>query len=78
MRDPSTSKGNGTIFVMKGGRATSDKLFTYSSIVDLKKDAVNKTYNLPYSFDGTGAVIYEGYLYYIRWVRHVHFSCPDG
>ena len=34
-----------------------------------KAGLISKTYDLPSSFDGTGAVVYGGYLYYNKYTN---------
>ena len=64
MKDPLGIMGAETIFVMKnyGG----NELEEFANMDMFKAGVVRKKYKLPYSFDGTGAVVYGPHLYYNR------------
>ena len=64
MRDPLGILGAQKIWYMNG--FSGNKLLEFDSMDEFKGGMVSKTYNLPYSYDGTGAVVYGRYLYYNR------------
>ena len=65
MKDPLEIMGAETIFVMEdhGGK---NLLEEYESMNKFKAGLVRKKYKLPYTWDGTGAVVYGQHLYYNR------------
>ncbi|XP_022793037.1 noelin-like [Stylophora pistillata] len=64
MKDPLGIMGAETIFTMENyyGRVIQ----AFENMEKFKAGVVHKSYNLPYYFDGTGAVVYGPYLYYNR------------
>ena len=64
MKDPLGIMGAETIFVMKGYGGNELEEFTNMDM--FKAGVARKKYKLPYSFDGTGAVVYGPHLYYNR------------
>ena len=64
MKDPLGIMGTDTIFAM--GYYHSNVVQEYESMDKFKEGVARKTYNLPYNWDGTGAVVYGSYLYYNR------------
>ena len=65
MKDPLGIMGAETIFVMES-YAGRNMLEEFKSMNMFKAGVARKTYKLPYSWDGTGAVVYGSYLYYNR------------
>ena len=65
MKDPLGIMGTETIFVMRDFRYNDDFL-EFENMDKFKAGVVRKTYNLPYQWDGTGAVVYGQYLFYNR------------
>lgn len=65
MKDPLGIMGTETIFVMAGysGRNVVEE---FENMGMFKAGVTRKTYSLPYSWDGTGGVVYGTYLYYNR------------
>ena len=65
MKDPLGIMGTETIFVMAGysGRNVVEE---FENMGMFKAGVARKTYSLPYSWDGTGGVVYGPYLYYNR------------
>ena len=65
MKDPLGIMGTETIFVMAGysGRNVVEE---FENMGMFKAGVTRKTYSLPYSWDGTGGVVYGPYLYYNR------------
>lgn len=71
MKDPLGIMGAETIFTMENyyGRVIQ----AFENMEKFKAGVVHKSYNLPYYFDGTGAVVYGPYLYYNRAnSRHIN------
>ena len=71
MKDPLGIMGAETIFVMEGysGRNVLEEFEN----MDLFKAGIpRKKYKLPYTWDGTGGVVYGPYLYYNRYKRCIH------
>ena len=64
MKDPLGIMGVETIFVMKD--YDENELEEFANMDMFKAGVARKKYTLPYSFDGTGAVVYGQYLYYNR------------
>ena len=64
MKDPLGVMGKDSIFVMESYYGTNVK--EYEDMAKLKASVTRKTYKLPYSWHGTGAVVYGSYLYYNR------------
>ncbi|XP_068756099.1 olfactomedin-like protein 2A isoform X2 [Montipora capricornis] len=65
MKDPLGIMGAETIFVMEGYSGRNE-LEEYENMDKFKAGLVRKKYTLPYTWDGTGAVVYGPYLYYNR------------
>ena len=65
MKDPLRIMGTETIFVMEyySSRKTVEE---FENMDKFKEGVTRKTYTLPYTWDGTGAVVYGRYLYYNR------------
>lgn len=65
MKDPLESMGNDTIFVLEN-YYQNNVVKQFENMEKFKADEANKTYALPYNWDGTGAVVYGQYVYYNR------------
>lgn len=65
MKDPLGVMGKDSIFVMESYYGTNS-VKEYEDMAKLKAGVTRKTYKLPYSWHGTGAVVYGSYLYYNR------------
>ncbi|XP_044178476.1 olfactomedin-like protein 2A [Acropora millepora] len=65
MKDPLEIMGAETIFVMEG-YSGMNVLEEYKNMNKFKAGLAHKKYKLPYSWDGTGAVVYGQHLYYNR------------
>ena len=65
MKDPLEIMGAETIFVME--YYSGNVLEEYENMNKFKAGLVSKKFKLPYSWDGTGAVVYGQHLYYNRW-----------
>ena len=65
MKDPLGIMGNDAIFVLEN--YLSNKVEEFENLAKFKAGVKNKTYTLPYQWDGTGAVVYGSYLYYNRY-----------
>ena len=65
MKDPLGVMGDETIFVMKHYHSKNE-LEEFANMEMFKAGVARKKYALPYSYDGTGAVVYGQYLYYNR------------
>jgi len=65
MKDPLESMGNDTIFVLEN-YYQNNVVKQFENMEKFKADEANKTYTLPYDWDGTGAVVYGQYVYYNR------------
>ena len=68
MRDPLGILGAQKIWYMNGYNGYS-KVLEFDSMDRFKAGMVSKTYTLPYSYRGTGAVVYGRYLYYNRFIN---------
>ncbi len=64
MADPLETLGEGLHWEMDG--YTGSTVTEFASFDDLVARTSTGSYRLPYAFDGTGAVVYDGYLYYNR------------
>ncbi len=62
MSDPMETLGEGIYWEMDS--YTGSTLVEYASLEDLISRTVSARITLPSSYDGTGAVVYDGYLYY--------------
>ena len=71
MKDPLGIMGSETIFVMEGFSG-KNVLEEFENMDMFKAGIARKKYKLPYSYDGTGAVVYGPYLYYNRYKRCIH------
>ena len=71
MKDPLGIMGAETIFVMEGysGRNVLEE---FENMDMFKAGIPRKKYKLPYSYDGTGGVVYGPYLYYNRYRPCIH------
>ncbi|XP_074619616.1 olfactomedin-like protein 2A [Acropora palmata] len=65
MKDPLEIMGAETIFVME--YYSGNVLEEYENMNKFKAGLIRKKFKLPYSWDGTGAVVYGQHLYYNRW-----------
>ena len=65
MKDPLGIMGTDTIFAM-GNYYSSNQVQEYENMDKFKEGVARMTHNLPYNWDGTGAVVYGSYLYYNR------------
>ena len=65
MKDPLGIMGAETIFVMKNYHSINE-LEEFANMDMFKAGLARKKYTLPYSGDGTGAVVYGQHLYYNR------------
>ncbi len=63
MADPLETLGEGLYWEMNG-YSGSTSLVEYASLDDLVSRTSSGTISLANSYDGTGAVVYDGYLYY--------------
>ena len=70
MKDPLGIMGAETIFVMEGF-AGGNQLEEFENMDFFKAGIARKKYKLPYSYDGTGGVVYGPYLYYNRYERRM-------
>ena len=70
MKDPLGVMGAETIFVMENW--IGNVLEEFENMAMFKAGIPRKKYKLPYSYDGTGAVVYGPYLYYNRYKRCIH------
>ena len=68
MRDPLGILGAQKIWYMNGYYG-HNKLLEFDTMNKFKAGMISKTYDLPYRFDGTGAVVYGGYLYYNKYTN---------
>ena len=73
MKDPLGVMGKDSIFVMESYYGTNS-VKEYEDMAKLKAGVTRKTYKLPYSWYGTGAVVYGSYLYYNRSGNILVFS----
>ena len=64
MKDPLGIMGTETIFVMENYNA--NVLEEFQNMDMFKAGIARKKYKLPYTWDGTGGVVYGPYLYYNR------------
>ena len=62
MKDPLGIMGTETIFVMPN--KFNNIVEEFENMEKFKAGVTRKTYTLPYSWDGTGGVVYGPYLYY--------------
>ena len=67
MKDPLGIMGNETIFVQDS--YTGSALLEFENMDKLIQDEARVTYQLPYTFGGTGALVYGKYLYYNRYLE---------
>ena len=67
MRDPLGILGPQKIWYMNG--YGGNKLLEFDTMNKFKAGLISKTYDLPSQFDGTGAVVYGGYLYYNKYTN---------
>ena len=67
MKDPLGEFGSDAIFVMNSFTG-QNILVEYQTMDKFKAGVPLKKYTLPYTWDGTGAVVYGPYLYYNRKV----------
>ena len=65
MKDPLGVMGVDTIFVMES-YVRKNLVEEFENMGKFKAGVTRKTYKLPYTWDGTGAVVYGPYLYYNR------------
>ncbi|XP_067039901.1 olfactomedin-like protein 2A [Acropora muricata] len=65
MKEPLEVMGAETIFVME--YYSGNVLEEYENMNKFKAGLIRKKFKLPYSWDGTGAVVYGQHLYYNRW-----------
>ena len=65
MKDPLGIMGKDSIFVMES-YYRRNVVEEYEDMAKLKEGVTRKTYKLPYSWRGTGAVVYGSYLYCYR------------
>ena len=65
MKDPLEIMGAETIFVLE--YYSGNVLEEYENMNKFKAGLMRKKFKLPYSWDGTGAVVYGQHLYYNRW-----------
>ena len=65
MKDPLGIMGTETIFVM-AGYSRRNVLEEFENMDMFKAGIARKTYGLPYSWHGTGGVVYGPFLYYNR------------
>ena len=70
MKDPLGIIGAETIFVIENW--TGNVLEEFENMGMFKAGIPRKKYKLPYSYDGTGGVVYGPYLYYNRYERCIH------
>ena len=67
MKDPLGIMGAETIFVMEYW--IGNVLEEFENMDMFKAGIPRKKYKLPYSYDGTGGVVYGPYLYYNKYKR---------
>ena len=60
--DPLETLGSGYIWWMSGHY--SSEITEYTSLSNFQSNSANRTFTLPHDWDGTGAIAYDGYLYY--------------
>lgn len=73
MKDPLGVMGDDTIFVLEN-YYSNNLVEEFENLAKFKAGVKNKTYTLPYQWDGTGAVVYGSYLYYNRyWIMFCFF-----
>ena len=65
MKDPLGIMGTETIFVMEY-YSSRNVVEEFENMDKFKAGVTSKTYKLPYTWDGTGAVVYGPYLFYNR------------
>ena len=65
MKDPLEDLEPGKIWVMDG-YYNQKTVKEFASYANFKRGIVHTHHILPYDWDGTGAVVYRGYLYYNR------------
>ena len=70
MKDPLGIMGTETVSVMAGYSGGVLEEFVNMNMFNV--GIARKKYKLPYSFDGTGGVVYGPYLYYNRYKRCIH------
>ncbi len=64
MEDPLQTLGAGKIWSMPS--FTGTQVLEYSSMAGFQSNTVTVSYNLPSGYQGTGAVVYGGFLYYVK------------
>ena len=62
MQDPLETLGSGIVWEMS--HYTGSTVTEYPSLADFQAQTSGTTTTLPYAFNGTGATVYDGYLYY--------------
>ena len=73
MKDPLGVMGDDTIFVLENYHS-NNLVEEFENLAKFKAGVKNKTYTLPYQWDGTGAAVYGSYLYYNRyWIMFCFF-----
>ena len=63
--DPLETLGSGLVWSMCG-YSGSNTVYEYTSLANFSSGSASRTISLPYSWDGTGAVVYGGFVYYNR------------
>ena len=67
MKDPLGVMGTETIFVMANYQSIN-VVEEFENMDKFKAGVTRKTYTMPYTWDGTGGVVYGPYLYYNRYI----------
>ncbi|KAM9552917.1 noelin-3a isoform 2-T2 [Salvelinus alpinus] len=70
MTDPQASQRNNRVWYMDS--YTNSKIVReYKTMEDFVANVVSRTYNLPFKWEGTGHVVYNGSLYYNKYQSNI-------
>ncbi len=65
MADPLETLGSGYVWSMCG-YSGSNTIYEYTSLSNFSSGSYSRSFGLPYDWYGTGAVVWDGYVYYSR------------
>ncbi len=65
MADPLETLGSGMVWSMCG-YSGSNTIYEYNSLSDFTSGSYSRSFGLPYDWYGTGAVVWDGHVYYNR------------